>query len=266
MAPRSFSDFPPLSKGTAKFIRSLRQKQHRQQASAFVVEGAKNVTQLLAAQHYTVQMLVGTPTFLAAHSTWCTNKHFPAFQTDAATLATLGTFATNNAALAVANIPTHTAAAPPTAAWGLALDDIRDPGNLGTIVRLVDWYNIPAIACSPTTVDLYNPKVLHASMGSYARVQVYYTSLSTLFKSTAWPVLGTFTSGDNLHEITMPRPSWIVVGNEARGISPAVLPYIQQRISIPRYGQAESLNAAMATAIVCDNWQRKDTAMSVSPH
>lgn len=252
------SDFPPLSRETTKFIRSLRQKKYRQQVNAFVVEGAKNVSQLLAAQ-YPVQLMVGTPAFLAAHSALSQQEGIAIFQTDEAMLATLGTFRTNNAALAVAHIPAHSATAPAQGAWGLALDDIRDPGNLGTIVRLADWYSIPTVVCSPTTVDLYNPKVLHASMGSFVRVRVHYAPLPALLSSTPWPVLGTFTTGDNLHRVALPSPSWMVIGNEARGIGPAALPYIQQRISIPRYGQAESLNAAMAAAVVCDNWQRQQT-------
>ncbi len=245
-----------LSNKQVKFIKSLRLKKYRQQENAFVVEGVKNV-QLLLASRYTVQMIVGTPSFLDTHS--FVGQHNAAiFQVNEATLTTLGTFTTNQAVLAVADIPpTHTSLAPPSGTWGLVLDNIRDPGNLGTIVRVADWYNIPALICSPSTVDLYNPKVLHASMGSFTHVQVHYTSLPAFLSSTSWPILGTFTTGDNIHNTPLPFPGLIVIGNESQGISPAVLPYIQQQISIPRYGQAESLNAAMATAIVCDNWQRQ---------
>jgi TrmH family RNA methyltransferase len=248
--------FQKLSHKQAKFIKSLRLKKYRQQENAFVVEGAKNV-QLLLGSRYTVQMIVGTPAFL--------NTLFPLGQCDAvvlmaeeAILATLGTFTTNKAVLAVASMPpTYALLAPPGDTWGLVLDNIRDPGNLGTIVRVADWYNIPALICSPSTVDLYNPKVLHASMGSFTRVKVHYTPLPAFLSSTSWPILGTFTTGYNVHCTPLPFPGLIVIGNESRGISPAVLPYIQQQISIPRYGQAESLNAAMATAVVCDNWQRQ---------
>ena len=248
--------FQPLPHSQAKFIKSLRTKKHRQQENAFVVEGAKNVAQLLAS-HYAVRLVVGTPTFLAAHGARWQGGDYPVFQTDEATLAAVGTFATNKAALAVAQLPANTAAVPDEAAWGLVLDDLRDPGNLGTIVRLADWYGIPALVCSPTTVDLYNPKVLHASMGSFARVSVHYTPLPEFLQQTPWPVLGTFVEGQNLHHASLPCPGWIVVGNESRGIGSALLPYIQQRISIPRYGQAASLNAAMAAAIVCDHWRRQ---------
>lgn len=247
--------FQKLSNKQAKFIKSLRLKKFRQQEKVFIVEGAKNVHALLASR-YTVQMVVGTPAFLDNHS--ALGQHDAVvLQTDEVTLASLGTFTTNKAALAVAHMPTNAFLTPPSDIWGLVLDNIRDPGNLGTIVRMADWYNIPALICSPSTVDLYNPKVLHASMGSFTRVQVYYTSLPAFLSGTSWPILGTFTAGDNLHCTPLPYPGLIVIGNESQGISPAVVPHIQQRISIPRYGQAESLNAAMAAAIVCDHWRRQ---------
>lgn len=248
--------FKKLSHKQAKFIKSLRLKKNRQKENAFVIEGTKNVQSLLDAR-YTVQMIVGTPNFINK------NKHLgqtgaTILQVDEDTLASLGTFATNKSVLAIAQIPpTHIPLTPSNDTWGLVLDNIRDPGNLGTILRTAAWYNIPALICSPNTVDLYNPKVLHASMGSFTHVQVHYTSLPDFLKNTPWPILGTSTEGNSIYNTPLPLPSLMVIGNESRGISPTLLPYIQQRISIPRHGQAESLNAAMATAIVCDHWQRQ---------
>lgn len=224
-----------------------------------MVEGAKSVVQLLASS-YAVRLVVGTPTFWATHGAQCRLHDFPIFQADEATLAAVGTFASNRAALAVAQLPADAACVPAEGAWGLVLDDIRDPGNLGTIVRLADWYGISTLVCSPTTVDLYNPKVLHASMGSFVRVCVHYVPLPELLRTTPWPVLGTFVEGQSLHHTSLPYPGWLVIGNESRGIGAPLLPYIQQRVSIPRYGQAASLNAAMATAIVCDHWRRQHPA------
>ena len=248
-----FEKLPPKQ---AKFIKSLRLKKYRLKENAFLVEGAKNV-QLLLISHYVVRMIVGTPTFLKAHLLF---KEYESaiFQTNEDTLAFLGTFTTNKTVLAVANIPaTYTLSAPPNNTWGLVLDSINDPGNLGTILRIADWYKIPALICSPNTVDLYNPKVLHASMGSFMNVQVHYTALPTFLNKTPWPILGASTVGNSIHHTSLPFPGLIVIGNEARGISPGLLPYIQQHISIPRYGQAESLNAAMAAAIVCDHWRHQ---------
>jgi len=248
--------FQKLSQKQAKFIKSLRLKKYRQQENAFLVEGAKNV-QLLCSSHYNVRMIVGTPTFLATHLPFAPQEA-TILQTDESTLASLGTFKTNQAVLAVADIPpTQGLAPPPSDTWGLVLDTIRDPGNLGAILRIADWYNIPALICSPSTVALYNPKVLHASMGSFVNVRVHYTPLPAFLSNTPWPILGTSTVGNNVHHTALPLPSLIVIGNESRGISPTLLPYIQQHVSIPRYGQAASLNAATATAIVCDHWRRQ---------
>jgi len=246
--------FQKLSGREVKFIKSLRLKKYRQQENVFVIEGAKNIAQLINSSH-PIQMLIGTPAFLAGHRALWQDSSYRIFQTDERTLTSLGMLTTNNAALAVAPIPIRHREAPSTDAWGLVLDNISDPGNLGTIVRIADWYNIPALVCSLDTVDLYNPKALQASMSSFLRVQMHYTDLPTFLNSTPQPIIGTFTQGDNLHHTTLPSPGWIVIGNESRGISSAVLPYIRQRITIPRYGQAESLNAAMATAIICDRWR-----------
>lgn len=247
--------YQSLSRKQAKFIRSLWLKKNRQQAKAFVVEGAKNVCALLAS-HYTVQIVVGTPSFLQADHQLKLSAIETVVQTDQITLASLGMLTTNNTVLAVARIPTYALTAPTNKTWGLVLDGIRDPGNMGTIIRLADWYSIPALICSSDTVDLYNPKVIQASMGSFIHIPVYYTYLPAWLQCAAWPIIGTFLEGNNIHHTRLPLPGLIVIGNESHGISSAVLPYIQHKVSIPRYGYAASLNAAMATAIVCDYWRK----------
>lgn len=245
-----------LNSTTARFIRSLRFKKHRQKEHSFVVEGAKNVQELLFSR-YEVRMVVGTSSFLATHKS-LEQYTTTVFKTDETTLATLGTFGTNKTALAVAYLPQYTISAPTKDTWGLVLDNIHDPGNLGTMVRIADWYGIPALICSPNTVDLYNPKVLHASMGSFTRIKVYYTSLATFLENSSWPIIGASVKGDSIYQTPLPLPGVIVIGNETRGISSALFPLIPKKISIPRYGLAESLNAAMAAAIVCDNWKRQN--------
>src|SRR5690606_21001183 len=159
----------------------------------------------------------------------------------------------NNAALAVAAIPSNKTFSIDINKYTLVLDGINDPGNLGTIIRIADWYKLAGIICSMNTVELYNPKVLHASMGSFIHVNIYYTHLASYLSQLELPILGTFTDGQNIHD---PQTKWppaglILIGNESKGISQELMPYIQQRISIPKYGQAESLNAAIATAIIC---------------
>lgn len=245
-----------LSKAKIKFIKSLRLKKYRSQAHAFVVEGAKNVGLLLASD-YEVQLVVGTAAFWALHGTWLAHCAFEPFQVGEELLASLGVFQGNQGALAVARTQPNNPVTVTNQAYGLVLDGIQDPGNLGTILRIADWYGMAAVICSMSTVELYNPKVLHASMGSFTRVKVYYAHLPSYLSKAQVPVVGTFTAGENIHQASLPLGGLVVIGNEAQGISKELMPYIQQRVSIPRYGRAESLNAAMATAVVCDNLRRQ---------
>ena len=208
------------------------------------------------ASHYTVQIVLGTPAFLQSDHQLKLSVVETILQTNRTTLSSLSMLTTNHTVLAVARIPLYTLTAPANNTWGLVLDGIRDPGNMGTIIRLADWYNIPALICSSDTVDLYNPKVIQASMGSFIRIPVYYTHLPAWLHCNAWPIIGTFPEGHSIHHTRLPLPGLIVIGNESHGISPAVLPYLQYKVSIPRYGYAASLNAAMATAIVCDYWRK----------
>ena len=141
----------------------------------------------------------------------------------------------------------------------VALDDIRDPGNLGTILRLCDWYGIEHLICSKETVDVYNPKVIQATMGSIARVQVHYLDLNAFLATTSLPVYGTFMKGENIYKEKLPEEAVIVLGNEANGISPILEKTIKNRITIPRFGkfqQTESLNVASAAAIVLSEFRR----------
>lgn len=141
----------------------------------------------------------------------------------------------------------------------LALDSVRDPGNLGTILRLCDWFGITQIICSKETVDIYNPKVVQATMGSLARVKVNYIDLEAFIKQTQLPIFGTFMDGDNIYNANLPLDGIIIMGNEANGISTEIEKLIKNRLSIPRFGtiqKTESLNVAAATAIVLSEFKR----------
>jgi len=164
---------------------------------------------------------------------------------------------TPSSCLAVFHIP----APKPIDSRGLivALDDIRDPGNLGTIIRLCDWFGVTQLLCSKETVDLYNPKVIQATMGSVSRVQVNYVDLATFISETTLPVFGTFMDGKNIYKESLPSEGILIFGNEANGISPALEQKIKNRIAIPRFGnlqQTESLNVATATAIFLSEFRR----------
>jgi TrmH family RNA methyltransferase len=143
----------------------------------------------------------------------------------------------------------------------LALDNIKDPGNMGTIIRLCDWFGISKIICTEETVDIYNPKVVQATMGSLARVQVEYTNLAAYLKATDLEIFGTFMDGENIYKKELPASGILVMGNEANGISSEIENLITQKIAIPRFGnlqQTESLNVATATAIFLSEFKRSN--------
>lgn len=138
--------------------------------------------------------------------------------------------------------------------FDLVLDDIRDPGNLGTIIRLADWYGIKNIICSETTAEFYNPKVISASMGSIFRINLYRRDLKEfLSENKNRKIYGALLEGTNVHQVTFEADGLLVIGNESHGIQKELIPLISYTVTIPKIGHAESLNAAMATAIICDN-------------
>ncbi|MBT1708590.1 RNA methyltransferase [Fulvivirgaceae bacterium PWU5] len=241
-----------LSKARIKFIKSLQLKKYRKQEQCFVVQGAKSVQELLHSDFETLAVL-GTAEFLA---TCPPAGKAEVLEVSPKALEELGEFQSNDAALAVARLkPNNPLTVGPTE-FALALDDIRDPGNLGTILRTADWYGIRKIIASSETADFYNAKVISATMGSFTRVQVYYTDLETYLPAAGCPVFGAFLNGSNVHMTSFGPNGIVLIGNESRGISDALAPSVTHKVTIPRYGQAESLNAAIATAIICDNLAR----------
>jgi TrmH family RNA methyltransferase len=173
----------------------------------------------------------------------------------------LGTLQSNDAALAIVKMRENTPLIADTDEFALVLDDIRDPGNLGTILRIADWYGIKKVICSETSVDFYNPKVVSASMGSFSRIRVYYSEISEYFENTVRnknvEIIGTFLNSENVHRFDFPSSGYIVLGNESNGIGAEVEKLITKKITIPRFGEAESLNVGIATAVVLDNLRRR---------
>lgn len=220
-----------------------------------MVEGAKSVAELLASD-FVIETVVGTDVFLASHAKVLGERGVEAVAASEIELAAAGSYQTNQAALAVARMRPNQLPQIASGDYVLVLDDIRDPGNLGTIVRTADWYGIAAIIASPETADFYNPKTIAASMGSFARVQVYYAALPD-FLSSRHVVYGAFLDGTDVRTTHWNTAGGcIVIGNEANGISTDVARCVSHRITIPRTGRAESLNAAIATAVVLDNLRR----------
>jgi RNA methyltransferase, TrmH family len=245
-----------LSKTRIKYIKSLQLKKYRKQEQCFIVEGGKSVLELLKSDFEIVQLLV-TPEFLQEQ-----RKPFSTYKGDlievkATALAEAGEYSTNDAALAVVRIKINHIPVLKPNEFALMLDDLRDPGNLGTIIRTADWYGITTIIASEETAEVYNSKVIQSSMGSFTRVTICYTNLEAFLSKNQLPVFGTFLNGNDAHEVNYGTGGIIVIGNEASGISKEVEKFVTQRITIPRYGHAESLNAAIATAVICDNIRRR---------
>jgi TrmH family RNA methyltransferase len=242
----------PISQRVKKFITSLQLKKYRKQEQCFVVQGAKSVQELLSSD-FEVIMLLGTESFLASvHS----SKKPEILAVTEKDLAGLSEFQSNDTALAVARIKSNDPVAIADHQFALVLDDIRDPGNLGTIIRTGDWFGITQIVASAETADFYNPKVISATMGSFVRVSIFYTDLEQYLAGNRQPVYGAYLEGEDVHTTQFGKSGHILIGNESRGISPELEKFVTHKITIPRYGNAESLNAAIATAVICDNIRR----------
>ncbi|MCH7409421.1 RNA methyltransferase [Belliella sp. DSM 111904] len=244
-----------LSKNTLKFIKSLQQKKFRKQENAFFVEGTKNVVELLHAD-YKVTHVLYTEKFAQEYSKELERFEGNKYLVTSKALESAGTFQSNDGALAVAEIKPNSAPDLKKNKLILALDDVRDPGNMGTIIRIADWYGISEIVCSLESADCFNPKVINASMGSFTRVNIFYTDLPSYLQTVTSPIYGAFLGGDNIHNRKLVAEGVILMGNESNGISAEVGSFVTDRLTIPRFGNAESLNVAIATAIICDNFKR----------
>ena len=239
-----------VSKNQIKLIISLQQKKFRNIHHLFFAEGEKVINELLSSQFELENIYTTNIVFDNVNS----NKVNMISDGDLKKISALNT---PNNCLAIFRIP----APKPILESGLvvALDDIRDPGNLGTIIRLCDWFGVTQLVCSQETVDFYNPKVVQATMGSLTRVNINYTNLKGFLSQTKLPVFGTFMDGENIYKSNLPKNGIIIMGNEANGISENIEKIIKNRISIPRFGaiqKTESLNVATATAIILSEFSR----------
>ncbi len=240
-----------VSKNQIKLITSLQQKKYRKQEQLFFAEGVKVVQELLNS-NFELQDL-----FTTKQDFFTVPKNIVHAISDTE-LKKISALTTPNTCLAVFKIPKPK----DMVEKGLivALDDVRDPGNLGTIIRLCDWFGIETLFCSEESVDIYNPKVVQATMGSISRVNVVYGNLETFLTQTKLPVFGTFMDGKNMYQEELPKEGIIIMGNEANGISSSVEKLVSKRIAIPRFGNlqiTESLNVATATAIILSEFKRR---------
>ncbi len=240
-----------LSKNKIKWIRSLHLKKNRDELGLFLVEGEKMVGEALSEFPEMIDCVYATEQFQASSYA----KQIERITEDE--LAQISTLKTPNKALAILRKPKISA---PTLTKGLilVLDGVQDPGNMGTILRTADWFGVKTVVCSEDTADIFNPKVIQASMGSVLRMNVIYTVLETFLSVCDLPIYGALLEGENVYSTTLTKTGVLVMGNEGKGIRTSVKAYINTPIHIPGFGKAESLNVAVATGILLSEFKRAE--------
>ena len=249
-----------ITKNDIKFVKSLQQKKYRNESNCFVVEGVKMIEELIRSD-FKVKSIYATKDFSITSSSF---THTVTEITDKQ-LKSMSSFNTPNQVIAVAYQKEESIILENLSdKLYIMLDRIQDPGNLGTIIRIADWFGIENIICSDNSVELYNPKVIQASMGSIFRINVIYTKLSVLLdkikKSTKLKIYGTLLDGDNIYNESLSKEGILIFGNESDGISKELISFIDKKITIPNFSsgnfQAESLNIASSVSIVCSEFKR----------
>ena len=245
-----------LSKSQINLLKSLQQKKFRREHGLFIVEGHKSIAEFINSA-YLVEAIYYTPSFdskvlkLSQKINFC--------EISVTELEKVSSLKTPQDALALIKIPEWPVLQNEQlkGKFSLVLDGIQDPGNLGTIIRIADWFGIDNIICSEDTVDAYNPKVVQACMGSLARVKVHYTLLTEFLSKIKLSIFGALLDGENIYSTDFGKEGLIVMGNEGNGLRPEVQKMVNKAITIPRIGKAESLNVAIATALFCSEITRK---------
>ncbi len=257
-----------ISKNKLKLIKSLARKKFREKENLFLAEGDKTVAEVLKS-NIRIRELYATSDFLNSNKHY-TEKAEQHFQVTPEELKKASLLREPQNCLAVCEIPPPAGLPQKLHGFSFYLDGIRDPGNLGTIIRTCDWFGVEYLFCSPDTVDVYNPKVIQASMGSFCHLPIIYIDFSavrTMAASAQAPLLGAFTDGENIYTQQLPKQALIILGNEGQGISRAIETEIQNRLSIPSFrtgdNSAESLNVAVAAAVICSEFRRNS---SVPPY
>ncbi|QOD59527.1 RNA methyltransferase [Polaribacter haliotis] len=239
-----------ISKNQLKLITSLSQKKYRQKHKLFIAEGVKVVNELLNSS-FEVATIFCTDDF---DCTISEEKIIPISETD---LKKISNLKTPNKVIGIFKIPEEKQLK--NNGLIIALDAINDPGNLGTIIRLCDWFGVTQLICSKDTVDCYNAKVVQASMGSLTRISIHYLELNTYLSETNLPTFIADMNGENVYKTNLPKEGILIMGNEANGISDEIKKLVSNKISIPRFGErqeTESLNVATATAILLSEFSR----------
>ncbi|MEX3072722.1 RNA methyltransferase [Vibrio alginolyticus] len=240
-----------ISKNQLKLLRALGQKKQRKAHGLFLVQGEKNVLEL-ASSSLIVKQIFATADFLTNHQEL---SCFECIEASLDDLTKASTLVSNNAAIAVVEIPD--VKVPQAKGLMIALDGVSDPGNLGTIIRVADWYGIKHIIASTDCADPYNPKTISATMGSFGRVQVSLVDLPSYLEQANLPVYGAFLEGESVHKTAFSADGILLMGSESHGVREEASKFVTDKITIPAFGGAESLNVAMATGIILDNMRRQ---------
>jgi TrmH family RNA methyltransferase len=241
-----------LNRNEVKYIQSLYHKKNRNKEEVFIAEGIKIVDELIAAG-FGVQKIYAVREWMSVNSNVANTVEINEDQ-----LSKISNLDTPNKVLAIFYKKNIAQLPDLNNRISLVLDGIQDPGNLGTIIRIADWFGIENIIASDDTADLYNPKVIQSTMGSIARVHIFYIDLKSFFQSNKILVMGAVLNGDNIASLKKISEALLVIGNESKGIRADVEQYIQHRVTIPKTGHAESLNAAVATGIILSWLKLKD--------
>jgi len=247
-----------VSRKHLKFIQSLQHKKYRKQAQSFIVEGEKSVLELIHSK-IKIKTIIATKRFLELHFQLLREGSIDWIETSEKILNKVGTFQQNQTVLAVARIPEWPPLKLSAFKYIPVYEYLQDPGNLGTILRICDWFGIEAVILSTDSVDVFNPKVIQASMGSFTRVKVYYKPIENLIKKSGLPLIGTTLDGEDVHRFNWPGMGLIFFGNESKGISPKLNGLLDHHIGVPKYGGAESLNVAVTTGIILDQMRRSQS-------
>jgi RNA methyltransferase, TrmH family len=243
-------DHAMLTKAEIQRLRSLQDKKHREAAGLFVVEGEKVIAELLQ-EGFPLTEIYATPAWPRRQA------DVDVREVSETEMERISHFPTPSSVLAVGRIIRPVLAAGELEnGFTLALDGVQDAGNVGTLLRIADWYAFDRVICSADCADIFGQKVINASMGSFSRVHVYTAALAEALNGLRVPVLGCDLEGRDVHSLDKLSTAVVVVGSEGRGLSAAVQRCVTERVTIPRYGRAESLNAGVAAAIVCDNLRR----------
>lgn len=246
-----------ISKSDVKYIQSLSHKKFREEEGVFIVEGVKMVNELIEEFPSQIMHIYALQSWVDQHPE-LTSLNRPYSIISEQELGRISHLTTANEVLCLVSIPKSQVDFTNPSGITLVLDQIQDPGNLGTIIRTCDWFGIHHIICSTDTVDAYNPKTVQSAKGSLLRVKITYTELSTYFSAIKEvPVYAAVLGGQSIQEVKFIQPAVLIIGNEANGISAEVLRYATEKIAIPKLGKADSLNAAIASAIIISAMQLK---------